>query len=193
MIDQMMVSLVRKLSDEDMINENMSAKYTYALITLVEKWLTLGTLLIAGIFFQNVLPMVLFLFVFFTLRNRTGGYHAEKFWQCYVMTVLTFLGITWIGPVLSENFTAVYAAVLLSAVIILVIGTVNHPNMDMNNEELIESKKTARWMVILYSFLILAFAVLGVNTLYLSYMSVGIVLCAMLLCIAKVMKQEVGS
>ena len=78
-----------------------------------------------------------------------------------------------------------------AVLVIGVIGTVNHPNMDMDKDELQESKKAARLCVLLEAAVIAALIALKINDLYVSYMSLAVILCASLLCVAKVMKQEV--
>lgn len=80
---------------------------------------------------------------------------------------------------------------LLGMIAILIIGTVNHPNMNMNLEELTESKKAARVTVLLEGSIILGCVLLNADTMFVSYMAIAVILCAVLLCIAKILKQEV--
>lgn len=80
---------------------------------------------------------------------------------------------------------------LLAIATILVIGTVNHPNIRMNALELSESKKAARILVILQGSVIYFFVFLKSDMLYIYYMSIAIILCATLLCLSKILKQEV--
>ena len=81
--------------------------------------------------------------------------------------------------------------VVISAIYIVLTGTVNHPNMHMNSEELIESKKLAKLIVLLEVSIILGCVLLGANMIYTSYMAIAVILCAALLCISKILKQEV--
>ena len=107
------------------------------------------------------------------------------------MTVILYIMIMQVAAVLSQNPIAIYVMLPFAALVIGVIGTVNHPNMDMDKNELQESKKAARLCVLLEVSVIAAFIALKINDLYVSYMSLAIILCASLLCVAKVMKQEV--
>lgn len=79
-----------------------------------------------------------------------------------------------------------------SAMLIVFLGTVNHPNMDMDKSELREAKKAARLLVILEVAVIAVLIYLGISNLYISYMAVAIILCASLLILAKILKQEVN-
>ncbi|MCX4354504.1 MAG: accessory gene regulator B family protein, partial [Lachnospiraceae bacterium] len=132
-----------------------------------------------------------FLVFFLSLRKRTGGYHADKFWQCYLVTVIIYISIIQAATVLSETPIAVYVMLSLAVLVIGVIGTVNHPNMDMDKDELQEAKKAARLCVLMEASVIVALIALKINELYVSYMSLAVILCASLLCVAKIMKQEV--
>lgn len=80
---------------------------------------------------------------------------------------------------------------LLAIGAIGIIGTVNHPNMHMNTEELSESKKEARIIVLLEASIIWCCVQLGADMIFISYMAIAVILCAALLYIAKVLKQEV--
>ena len=78
-----------------------------------------------------------------------------------------------------------------SYIYMVLTGTVNHPNMHMNSEELIESKKLARLLVLLEVSIILGCVLLGAGMIYTSYMAIAVILCAALLFISKILKQEV--
>ena len=92
---------------------------------------------------------------------------------------------------LSKNPQIMYILLLLAVLIVEVIGTVNHPNMDLDKDEMREIKKAARLLVLIEAGIVAIFAVLKMNQLYVSYMSIAIILCSSLMCIAKIIKQEV--
>ena len=125
------------------------------------------------------------------MRKRTGGYHADKFWQCYLLTIITYIGVVQAASMLSKNPQIMYILLLLAVLIVEVIGTVNHPNMDLDKDEMREIKKAARLLVLIEAGIVAIFAVLKMNQLYVSYMSIAIILCSSLMCIAKIIKQEV--
>lgn len=92
---------------------------------------------------------------------------------------------------LSEKTYFMYGMLLLAVLVIEVIGTVNHPNIDMSKGELQENKKSARLLVLMETAVIVLLIVLEINQLYVSYMSIAIILCSFLMCLAKILKQEV--
>ena len=81
--------------------------------------------------------------------------------------------------------------VIIASIYIAITGAINHPNMQMNSEELMESKKLARIIVVLEISIIIGCVLLGADMIYVSYMAIAVILCAALLYISKISKQEV--
>lgn len=191
MVEKMVMKLVTQMEERKIIEKSNSDYYEYVLLVLTEHLIGVVTMLIIGMFFKQFIPTVIFLIFFLSLRKRTGGYHADKFWQCYFATIITYIGIIKIAAVLSEKTYFMYGMLLLAVLVIEVIGTVNHPNIDMSKGELQENKKSARLLVLMETAVIVLLIVLEINQLYVSYMSIAIILCSFLMCLAKILKQEV--
>lgn len=115
----------------------------------------------------------------------------DKFYRCYLASIVSYLVIVIISEKLSEHPQWLFAIVLLAITGIGLIGTANHPNMHMTSDELMESKKSARTIVLLEGCIILGCVLLDADMVYVSYMAIAVILCAALLCIAKIFKQEV--
>lgn len=84
-----------------------------------------------------------------------------------------------------------YGMLVFAIILICTIGAINHPNIEMNKSELQESKKAARLLVLMEVAIISILVYLDADLLYIGYMSVAIILCAFLMCLAKFIKQEV--
>lgn len=115
----------------------------------------------------------------------------DKFYKCYLVSIVSYFIIVIISEKLSEHPQWLFAIVALAITGIGLIGTVNHPNMHMTSDELVESKKSARTIVLLEGCIMLGCALLYADMVYISYMAIAVILCAALLCIAKIFKQEV--
>ncbi len=191
MVAKIALKLVSWMETEKMIGKNEKVYYEYALITMIERIITIGTVLLVGMVFRQVIPTICFLVFFLSLRKRTGGYHADKFWQCYFMTIITYIVVMQFSLFLFENPAIMYSMLFFAVITIGVIGTVNHPNMDMDRKELQEVKKVARLCVFIETVIIVLLIVLKIEGLYVCYMSSAIILCAALLYVAKIAKQEV--
>ena len=72
------------------------------------------------------------------------------------------------------------------------VGTINHPKMNFSVSELMESKKSARYVLVLETLIILSLNAMGASESCLGFMSWGIILCAISIVVAKITKQEVA-
>ncbi|MCM1416627.1 MAG: accessory gene regulator B family protein [bacterium] len=191
MVEEIVSDLVNQMEEKKMIEESDIEYYEYALLIMAERVIAVGTMLIISIIFKQFLPTVAFLIFFLSLRKRTGGYHADKFWQCYLLTIMTYIGVVQAASVLSEKPHIMYSLLFLAVVAVEVIGAVNHPNIDFDENELRETKRAARLLVLIETGVIAVLAVFKMSQLYVSYMSIAIILCSILMCLAKMIKQEV--
>lgn len=191
MIEKNVNKLVEQLQLNGLIGSEMREHYFYAILTMVEKWITVGSILILGIYFRQLFSTICFLIMFFLLREHTGGFHAPRFWQCYIGTIVVYILIVSISPFAAQYPVLLYLLTFVSSVVILFVGTVNHPNMDMDQMEKAESQKAARYVTIFETVLIAALVSLGTEMIYIAYMCLAIILCAFLLCLAKIIGQEV--
>ena len=171
------------------LRNNDSQIYTF--ICFAEKFITIGSIMLISLITNNLLPTLFFLIFFFELRKRTGGYHLDKFYKCYLATIATYLTVMFTGEELSNYPRLLLVTVVIAVTYIVIIGTVNHPNMHMNSEEFTESKRLARIIVLLEACIILGFVLLGAGMIYTSYMAIAVILCAALLYISKILNQEV--
>ena len=191
MIEKMVIKIINQMEMEKIISKSSCEYYEYALIGMAEHAITVGTMLLLGLIFRQFLPTICFIVFFLSLRKRTGGFHANKFWQCYLGTVITYIVVMQVVPMLYINQTIMYGILFFAIILICIIGTINHPNTDMSKSELQESKKAARLIVLMEVMIIAVLVYLKADMLYIGYMSLAIILCAFLMCLAKIIKQEV--
>lgn len=191
MIEKMAYDLIGQMTEARIINKDMEERYVYVFICWTEKFITVGSIILLSLLFHKLLPTIFFLVFFLGLRKRTGGYHMDKFYKCYLVSMVSYFIIVIISEKLSEHPQWLFAIVALAITGIGLIGTVNHPNMHMTSEELMESKKSARTIVLLEGCIMLGCALLYADMVFISYMAIAVTLCAALLCIEKIFKQEV--
>ena len=191
MVEKAVLKLVNRMERENIIEKADREYYEYALLTMTEQMIAAASMLMVSMIFRQSGPTVIFLIFFLSLRKRTGGYHADKFWQCYLLTVITYIGVIQAAFVLVEKPFMMYGILVWAVLVMEMIGTVNHPNMDMDQHELQETKKAARLLALIETGVIAVSAVLEINRLYVCFMSIAMILCSALMCLAKILKQEV--
>ncbi len=102
MIEKVATELVIQMAEENMVDDEQKGYYIYSLIKLMERFITIGTLLFVAILLKKFVPTVLFLLFFLALRKRTGGFHLNKFYQCYLGTIVLYLFIVGICDILAD-------------------------------------------------------------------------------------------
>ncbi|MDE6434816.1 MAG: accessory gene regulator B family protein [Lachnospiraceae bacterium] len=191
MIEVLIQKLVNAFVANELISEDEREKYLYTLLCLVESWLTIGSILLIGFFIGKLLPTICFCFCFFSLRYRTGGFHLPTFAYCYIGSLVLYGVVCFCCAILKQYNLILFGATLLSSLCIIVLGTVNHPNMNMTKDELNAARSSSKWMLSL-ELLIIAFMLwMQVGYDFIAYSCSGIILCALLLIIAKLKGQEV--
>lgn len=85
--------LVNKLLRENLISESMVEVYQYGIVRLLE----IGAAVVTGAVICLGMGMlwegVIFFLFFVPLRSYLGGFHMEKYWQCYIMSCLTLVAV----------------------------------------------------------------------------------------------------
>lgn len=133
---------------------------------------------------------MLFALSFVSLRQTTGGFHAESFWGCLFGSTLILLSTVKIIVPISERYAEVIGILLLLSILcILCFAPVNHPNLALTKEE----RKKHKYLSI--CVLCVELGIIGVGE-YLQmhfqrYMIASVILCAVFILLAKIIGQEV--
>lgn len=174
------------ITTEEMREENI-----YGLEVLMGKIVNYTTLIVLSFWKHNTIPMICFMIVFFSLRGRTGGFHASTRINCYFGTIIMFFLITEIFvPLIKLSLISLIVTLIISDIIIFLLAPVNHPNLSLSNEEIKDCKNVSRWLVILFTSLAIVLYEIGIIPECISYMVIGIGADAGLLIVAKTKKQE---
>lgn len=78
MIEKIADDLIGQMTEARLIDKEMEARYVYVFICWIEKFITVGSIIVISLMFHKLLPTIFFLVFFLELRKRTGGYHLDK-------------------------------------------------------------------------------------------------------------------
>jgi len=166
--------------------------YAYILEVMIEKIITYSVLVIISIIMNVAIPTLFFMVFFFSLRERTGGFHFNSFLKCLISTLIIYLLMnTVLITFFLSHENSLYVTLGISVLIIMYIANVNNPNLGLDEEEILDCKKSARYIVIVEMLCIISGIALRMNKVCIIYESLAIIMCAVLLSIAKLKKQEV--
>ena len=138
---------------------------------------------------------VALIFPFVVLRKFSGGYHAKNFSQCYLLSLIICIAVVCICSRLQGQciYKGICIMFLMAFFVIFIIGTVNHPNVCFDESELRILKRWTRIILIVETSVIIGGSVLGdMNRKYIMAMMLAIILCAVLMVLAKIIGQEVN-
>ncbi len=193
MIEKIAVMLINILLEDGRIEEKDKEIYVYSMQVLVEKVISVIAIFIFAFIWNVVLETVLFLVSFSMVRKHAGGYHAKSFRGCLIGSLGIYAIYTKYVYFFVEKYIYMnFILLVLMVVVLLIIGGVNHPNMDWSEEEYRENKKITRIVAITEMVCISVLFYFGMGKSYILYMSFGIMLSAVLLALGKIIKQEVS-
>ena len=70
--------LIGQMTEARLIDKDMEERYIYVFICWIEKFITVGSIIVISLAFHKLFPTIFFLVFFLELRKRTGGYHLDK-------------------------------------------------------------------------------------------------------------------
>lgn len=192
-MEKFVSKVISKMLEYGYIEEKQSDEYIYAMTVLIETWILIFAVMLIGICHRATIATFLFLVFFAFIKKRSGGYHAKKFICCFFISIIIYLiFIVFLMPIMIRQITVTYIVLVISIIILEIIGAVNHPNMNWDDEEYKESKKASRIVVLMEGVIILFLAYLDVDKSIIVCTAFAVILSAALLLLAKITKQEVS-
>lgn len=184
--------IVDKMINNDVIDVQQRDEYLYTVQLLIEKCIVYVIVGFFAVLVGKIIETLLFLLVFLTIRKYSGGYHCKTEIGCVISSLILVVVVILIeGPFLQVHRIAANVFFALSVCIMLVIGPVNHPNMNWSEYEYDRSKRVTAIMVLIWTALIICSELIGLSFEMTIYCRIGVVNAVILILLAKIKKQEV--
>ena len=182
MIDTLVAKYVKALVNLKIISVKEYEQLKYQLLCIVESAIVIVAMLIVGAVFKCLVNWCIFIVCFFVIRNRTGGFHLNSFGKCFFGTLtLQIIGILII-EYMTQNLVKVFdITMIISFLVIILVGTLNHPNMNYSVEELIVSKRISRVMAVFVVSIIFLLRCVSVSEKTVMFMEYAVILSGVLL------------
>lgn len=133
--------------------------------------------------------VVLFYFFYSRIRMYAGGFHCKTQSGCPLLSVITLLLVVVLKDMTIDIVNV--GVLLISSLIVLFIGTVNHTNLALDECELSVCKRKARLFTILELSIIILVIQLRVSSQLIFYMAAGLPINAISMIVSKSIGQEV--
>lgn len=179
-----------RMCKNEIIKEDDLKFYAYSIQLLLEK--TIGFILI-GIFALlsgAFIEIAVFLAVFCVLRSYSDGIHCKTSIGCFISSVLLSLSTIPAAKWLISCPAVCIAGVLISMAVILVIGAIHDPNLDLTEDEMAHHKKMSRILILIAGPVVLSLLFLLSNNPLVYYSALGIIYNALSLLAVKIFKGE---
>lgn len=184
--------MTEKLLKYSLIDIDTKENYEYAIQVHLEQFIGFFILLTTSMLCGFLRETIVFLIFFVYIRRYSGGFHLKTFYGCVLCSIVTYLVyVKYLYLFLLNNMRINMILVVISALIIVFIGAVNHPEMHWSIHEYNISKKCARVVAIMELSCVMLLFGLRTSYSYILFMSFGLTLSAIMLLLAKILRQEV--
>ena len=149
------------------IDEDDRDVYDYGVKLLLATLFSIAAILIVSIILKKFLPTVLFLLGFIMMRLCSGGYHANHFSTCFIVTMLNYAAFLACIMLIPQDklYIAQWLGILLSLPIILIFAPIEHVNNRFVGNDRMRYRK--RCIIFICSVSVVAVALLFVPKLIL--------------------------
>lgn len=182
-----------RMCKNEIIREDDLIFYAYSIQLLLEK--TIGLILI-GIFalvFKAFFEIAVFTVVFVVIRRYSDGFHCKTSIGCFILSVLMALSTIPVTTWLIKSPAVCIAGVLISMAVILMIGAIHDPNLDLPEDVFIRHKKITRILILVIGPAVICLLFLFSNNRFVYYSALGIIYSALSLLAVKILKGEVSA
>lgn len=184
-----MERISKRLTDyilaKGVIEESESEIYQYGFQRFMELSINIICSIIIAVLLDMKLECIAFFLFFIPLRSYSGGFHMEHYVSCLLLSCLSLAGILCIVKYFSATPLFSCILFLVSLVVIKVIGSVDHPNRSVNEEDNQFFNKRAN-IILLVSLIIFIALLLSSYTRYLLLESLVFTLMSVSLIIGKI-------
>lgn len=190
MIETLAKKITNIFINNNIIKSEEREIYNYCFETTLFTGIGYLILLVLSIIFKEFYSSLIFLLSFIIFRKTCGGYHANNYYICSFMSLLSYLFLIIVTKKLNIIFNASYFLLMAGLSIILTLAPIQNDNKPFTEKQLKKFKITSK---VLAAILILFFSTLElsgrhnlfVNKYYFSF-CYGIDLVALALLISKI-------
>ncbi|MCR5604476.1 MAG: accessory gene regulator B family protein [Lachnospiraceae bacterium] len=184
--------LVNKMIINDVIDCGKREEYIYTLQLLIEKLIGIVLVYVFALSIGKIVETTLFFITYSTVRKYSGGFHCRTEAGCLIASIgFVIFSILIEAPLLLEHKIVTNIIYLFAVCFILIVGPINHPNMNWSKKEYKRSKKTSSRIVLLFSILLILSELIGLPIRTTIFIRIGMINAIALIVLAKITKQEV--
>lgn len=191
MVNKISTNVADYFLENNIIQEKEIEIYMYGLKLIISSFLGISIILFIGIMLGRFTESIVFLFCFITLRQYSGGYHADSYFKCNLYFITTFL-ITEASVIFTqENYIDFLSVGMFctSLVILLIFAPVDNKNKRLSQSQKLKNKKIS---LIIFAVLLAVAILLKTTVDNYYYNIVATVFSVTALMIIQILEEENG-
>ena len=128
MLNKIAYKIANKLLANKAIKEEVLDIYVYGLELLLSSIFSAGVIITIGARLGRFPETVAFLLTFSVLRSFTGGYHANSYWTCSVITLSVFGIVIILSEIINVQLFWYGILTVIGILLLLIFAPVDNPN-----------------------------------------------------------------
>lgn len=143
------------LAKNHIIEEEDREIYIYGFELIIMMLVSMGTVVLIGVISQQITWTFIFIIVFVTIRSYSGGYHADAYWKCYLVSTSTYLCILLSTMIVSIDTKRIliFPMLILSYGILFSKGPVNSKKCPKTPIQIEKNRKMMQVLITLYTII----------------------------------------
>lgn len=155
----MITSLSQRITEflirEKSISEKDAEIYQYGVEITISSLLNIILVLLASAAAKNIISGIVFLSVFITLRQFSGGYHATTYFRCNAVLLITYVAVLLLSRYVVISFWVNCTLVLLGVMALILFAPVPNIHKPLTKDECRKHKRNALIIYIVISVIAL--------------------------------------
>ena len=182
MIQELSIKIANFMVKRSIISDSDRNLYEFAYLSLIERLISWGTIIVLGTLFDCFLGSIIFTFSFVPLRIYAGGFHAKVYWKCFLISSITFLiVIVFFKNIYSHISTEIILFFLfISIIIIIKKAPISDPNRPLNKKEFQNYKLVTRKILLIETIMIIPTSIYNIHNVFPAFTIIAIILEAFL-------------
>ena len=159
MIEILAKKITNKFIDSNIIKSEDKEIYNFCFETTIVILLSFSLLFILSIIFNEFISSFVFIFSFSSFRKICGGYHANNYLKCGLMSLASYLFLILIKKKFNTVFEVSTSVLIIGAIAIIFLSPIQDDNKPFSRKQKKRFKLISRGLA---TILILVFIILEI-------------------------------
>ena len=152
----------------NIINSEDSEIYNYCFETTIVMGISYFVLFILSVAFREFVSSFIFLFSFLVFRKTCGGYHANNYTSCGIMSLFSYLFLIFIIKKNSVIFNISFILLIIGLIVILIFSPIQNENKPFTEKQYKRFKIISKALAAAIIFIFTVLELCGKNDLLLN-------------------------